>query len=145
MNKEMVEIMEIKEDLKKLKASTQEELSKMLKKVQDNKTENKKLIESRFEEILDTVKFSIDNNPNVAGSSRKSTSNELEKIVNKTIEAYEKGKDEEIDQLSAIVEEITDKLIEENKTIKSKIKDLAKDNIQSDIESALSNTNKISK
>ena len=42
MNKEMVEIMELKGELRELKTTTEEELTRLSKKIKDNKNDNTK-------------------------------------------------------------------------------------------------------
>ena len=121
MNKEMVEIMELKGELKELKTTTEEELTRLSKKIKDNKNDNTKLIESKFEEIMDTVNFTVNNNPNIAkakGENSNVSANsdaDVERIINDRIASYEKGRDEDIGELTSVVEEIADRLVEENK------------------------------
>ena len=130
MNKEMVEIMELKGELKELKTTTEEELTRLSKKIKDNKNDNTKLIESKFEEIMDTVNFTVNNNPNIAkakGENSNVSANsdaDVERIINDRIASYEKGRDEDIGELTSVVEEIADRLVEENKGIKNRIKEL---------------------
>lgn len=144
MGKEMVEIMEIREDLNNLKTSTKEELDKISKKLKDSKLDNKKMIESKFEEILDTVNFSVNNNPNIFTGEGKS----VDKIIDSKMTEYEKSKEDEIAELTSVVEEIADKLVEDNKQMKTKIKELEKKSSASNLgglEEAVLNTNKLVK
>lgn len=142
MNKEMVEILEMKEELNALKLSTQEEIEKLSKKVKDSKNESKKLIESKFEEIIDTVNFSVNNNPKVGKGETKDA---VTKVIEEKIEEYDNTRGNDIDELTAVVEEIADKLVDENKAIKSRLNSLENGYSNSDVENAISNTNKVVK
>lgn len=142
MNKEMVEIMELKGELQELKTTTEEQITSITKRIKDNKNENKKLIETKFEEIMDTVNFSVNNNPNISKKEdidygdtagleeivdRKlegAIDKQVGSIVDEKISDYEKGREEDIGELTSVVEEIADRLVEENKGIKKRIKEL---------------------
>lgn len=142
MNKEMVEILEMKEELNSLKLSTQEEIEKLSKKVKESKNESKKLIESKFEEIIDTVNFSVNNNPKVGNGETKDS---VIKVIEEKIEEYDNTRGNDIDELTAVVEEIADKLVDENKAIKNRLDSLESGYSNCDVESAISNTNKVVK
>ena len=79
---------------------------------------------------MDTVNFTVNNNPNIAKAKEEnnavSTNSDVdvEKIISDKIANYEKGRDEDIGELTSVVEEIADRLVEENKGIKRRIKEL---------------------
>ena len=81
MNKEMIEIMEIKDNLKELQKTTEEEIAKINKKVKDGKVENKKLIQTKFEEMMDTLHFNIENNPNMPKIEKISNEDEINELT----------------------------------------------------------------
>ena len=94
MNKEMLEILEIKESLNDFKKSTNAEIGKISKKVNDSKNENKRFIQSKFEEIMESYSFSINNNPNL---EKFLNEDEVNKLIDKKIK--DNSKEDEIDEL----------------------------------------------
>ena len=117
MNKEMLEILEIKENLNELKKSTNAEIAKIAKKVKDSKNDNNRFIQSKFEEIMESYSFSINNNPNLEKFLNEEEINEL---IDKKIKNNDK--EQEIDELTTLMEEIADKVVDENKKLKERIK-----------------------
>ena len=99
MNKEMIEIMELKDNFADFKKNTEDEIEKINKRVKDGKIDNKKLIQAKFEEMMDTLNYSMEKNPNIAKSEGNT-------------ENSEKIAEDEINELTTLVEEIADKMVE---------------------------------
>ena len=84
MNKEMVEIMELKDEVRELKKNTKDELDKLSKKFKDNRTDNKKLIQEKFEEIMESYSYSLKNNPKLA-LNESGLKDEIRKFIEEEI------------------------------------------------------------
>ena len=103
------------------------------------------MIESRFEEIFDTIKFTLDNNPTIEKDGKIIINEAIQDYINEKIQQFEDGKQKDIEDLTNVVEEIADKLVEDNTSIKNRLNDIEKNYSNNDVENAVANTNRIIK
>ena len=118
MNKEIMEIVEIKNEIEDLKKLNAEENEKINKKIKEVKASSKKLIEGKFEEIFETFNFSMQNNQ---GKSNANSTENINKIIEKKINSYVEKQENDMGDLTSLVEEIANRIIDENKKITQRL------------------------